>query len=66
VNWRAEAGEMDSPATEKGRCAAFFLFLSPIIRIPRPEEKTANFLWVSWAVSGLECGVVTLDFGTGG
>jgi hypothetical protein len=32
-----------------------FLFLPPILRIPRLKEKTANFYWAFWLVSGREC-----------
>jgi hypothetical protein len=41
------------------------LFLPYIFRIPSPENKAAKYLWGWWLVSGLECGVVTLDFGSG-
>jgi hypothetical protein len=47
------------------RVELVFFFYSIKLRIAGSEEKTANFLWVSWLVSGVECGVVTLDFGVG-
>jgi hypothetical protein len=43
-----------------------FLFLPYIFRIPSPENKAAKYLWGWWLLSGVECGVVTLDFGVGG
>jgi hypothetical protein len=64
----------ESVANQKPRAGEAFdlwdsgekFFFPPIIRIPRLEGKTANFFGVSWVVSGLECGVVTSDFGVGG
>jgi hypothetical protein len=50
---------------EKPPAMAAFSFSTPKFRIAGPDEKTANFLWVVWRVSGLECGVVTLDFRLG-
>jgi hypothetical protein len=53
-------------SNEKGRLSGgLSLFLPSIIRIPSLGNNSANFLWVGWFVSGVECWVITSVFAVG-
>jgi hypothetical protein len=58
---RARSRQSCSPLSEL-QSKKTVLFFLPIIRIPSPALKPAKYLCAYCGGSGVECGVITLDF----
>ena len=63
--WHEKPPEMEEQQWKKAAQGGLSLFLLYIYRISGCGSYSANFPGQFWRVSGVECGVITLDFSTG-